>query len=183
MDSKKNDDMLRAALQRRIERLTPASGWEERVFAGTAPKKRSRPVLLWWTALSAAAAAVIFAVFTPEVPRNSMVAPMTEKAQLVQGTVCDTPTNAVAETKEETILVAATMAPHYPAKKVTNTEVVHPVEPIVIVPELEIEESMTVEQEIMALLAMADADDEMANSFSDYFNDMNPIIITNEIEE
>lgn len=168
-----NDDMLRAALQRRAERMAPAKGWEERVLAESAkPRRRFRPIWLAIPGAVAAVAAVVIALLMPSAPEI----PITRSEMLIAEVDAPPP----VRTREElTVTEPAPQESKTPRR--TRARKQQTAEVTIVTDELEIEESMTVEQELEALFAMAESDIEMVNAFSSSFDDMDPIIISTNI--
>lgn len=186
MNSNENNDMLRAALQRRAERMAPAKGWEQRVIAETTGRQRRR--WLKWPAISGAAAAVaaiVIALLTPNTsepptPEQQPVIAMTEPPRPIvkaqnKGAA---PQKETAEAPEAPAPRRRAAAPkELPEEPAPSTQI------DVIINELEIEESMTVEQELAALFAMAETETEIFSAFATSFDDIDPIIFSTYIIE
>lgn len=182
MNSNENNDMLQAALQRRAERMAPAKGWEQRVIAETTGRQRRR--WLKWPAISGAAAAVaaiVIALLTP----NASEPPTPEQQPVIAMT--EPPRPIVVAQKETAEAPEAPEAPAPRRRAAAPKEL--PEEPApstqidVIINELEIEESMTVEQELAALFAMAETETEIFSAFATSFDDIDPIIFSTYIIE
>lgn len=135
--------MLRAALQRRTERMMPTKGWEERVLAETTvqPRRRFR---IKWLAIPAAAAVAAVALTWPDVP-----APV-EPSSPVKLLIAEAPQPLEFNPPTNPPQIKTQHSHPTPPPTIQETYAVSFAE--FEIPRIEVDEELTVMQEIEALL-------------------------------
>lgn len=163
--------MLRAALQRRADKMNPPSGWEERTL-----DKLKKPIMrrLW---IAVAAAACMLALLMPKESKQTEVSPLPEPG--VRLLIAERP-QIKAEKPPVRVNTRAQRPVHRQAKKVTqkvteNHEIVF--DAVVI------EDVITVEQELESIFAMVDNEMELFDAYASSFDELNPILISTYLTE